>query len=82
MNQQGVYFLCGFGLWTKEDIKQFKVTEKITECTQSLPILVSVVATKPSLKSHPVVMRFALSVFGKTQCQMGLGNTQLLIESN
>ncbi len=54
----------------------------LTACTLSKHILVCVVATKPSLKSHQVVMRFALSVFGKTRCRIGLGNTQLLIKSD
>lgn len=54
----------------------------LTACAPSKHILVSVVATKPSLKSHQVVMRFALSVFGKTRCRIGLGNTQLLMESD
>lgn len=54
----------------------------LTACTQPKHMLVSVVATKLSLKSHQVVMRFALFVFGKTRCRIALGDTPLLIESD
>ncbi len=71
-----------FVLAVSVKLSQLAMRRVLTACTLSKHILVCVVATKPSLKSHQVLMRFALSVFGKTRCRIGLANTQLLMESD